>query len=80
MGRKKSCGVDTEFAELRKLLIVAMAEGNLAWSDVLKRMDTQMTIQTVAQKVKKPETMRLNELFDIAKACGVSRKEVVGVL
>ena len=80
MGRKKTCGVDTEFAALRRLFVVAMAERDFTWADVLKRMELPMTINTISHKVRKPETMKLNELCDIAKACGVSRKDIVEAL
>lgn len=80
MGRKKTGGVETAYVRLRKLLMTAIAEKNYRWVDVVERMELPMTTNTLTVKVRDPSKMKVNELFDIAHAIGITPSEVLEAL
>lgn len=62
--------------ELQRLIRGTMAVRGFTTSDVLHMMSLPMSVNTFNAKLKKPEELKVKELWDIAEAIGVSHEEL----
>lgn len=79
MAKARTTVADERNFALRRLLAGQMVAKNFVIADVLPRMTIPMSASTLNVKMKKPETMRVYELWDVCSALGIDSETLKSV-
>ena len=80
MPKARATVADERNFALRRLLLGQMGARNFVVADVLQRLTIPMSASTLNEKLKKPETFRVYELWDVCSALGIDAETLKSVI